>query len=182
MPGWNYADVFESVAAAVGDRPCQIQGDRLITWREFDRRANALAADLLAAGPRAPVEGGGLPVQRPGVPRELRRRVQSGRRPVNTNYRYGPEEIVYLFDNADAEAVVFHACFAELIERRAASPGEGEALVRGGRRDRARPGLGRRRTSRWWRPAPTGWSPRGAEAVTICSCCTPAAPPECPRV
>jgi fatty-acyl-CoA synthase len=36
--------------------------------------------------------------------------------PVNTNYRYGPEEIVYLFDNADAEAVVFHAAFTELLE------------------------------------------------------------------
>ena len=36
--------------------------------------------------------------------------------PVNTNYRYGPDEIVYLFDNADAEAVVFHATFTELLE------------------------------------------------------------------
>ena len=34
--------------------------------------------------------------------------------PVNTNYRYGPEEILYLFDNSDAEAVVFHAVFADL--------------------------------------------------------------------
>jgi fatty-acyl-CoA synthase len=37
--------------------------------------------------------------------------------PVNTNYRYGPEEIVYLFDNADAEAVVFHAAFGDLVEK-----------------------------------------------------------------
>ena len=36
--------------------------------------------------------------------------------PVNTNYRYGPDEITYLFDNADAEAVVFHACFTELLD------------------------------------------------------------------
>ena len=50
MSGWNYADVFEAVAGAAGDRPCQIQGDRVISWRAFDRRANALAADLIAAG------------------------------------------------------------------------------------------------------------------------------------
>jgi fatty-acyl-CoA synthase len=37
--------------------------------------------------------------------------------PVNTNYRYGPEEILYLFDNSDAEAVVFHAVFTDLIEQ-----------------------------------------------------------------
>src|SRR5205823_4942598 len=39
-----------------------------------------------------------------------------GLAPINTNYRYGAEEIVYLFDNADAEAVVFHAAFAELLD------------------------------------------------------------------
>jgi len=37
--------------------------------------------------------------------------------PVNTNFRYGPDEITYLFDNADAEAVVFHAVFTPLIEQ-----------------------------------------------------------------
>jgi fatty-acyl-CoA synthase len=35
---------------------------------------------------------------------------------VNTNYRYGPEELFYLFDNADAQAVVFNAGFAEVLE------------------------------------------------------------------
>ena len=39
----------EAVAAAVPDRPCQINGDRVITWGEFDQRANALAADFVAA-------------------------------------------------------------------------------------------------------------------------------------
>ncbi|MEX0847916.1 MAG: AMP-binding protein, partial [Ilumatobacteraceae bacterium] len=37
--------------------------------------------------------------------------------PVNTNYRYRPDEITYLWDNADAEAVVFHACFTDLVEQ-----------------------------------------------------------------
>ncbi|HXW34918.1 MAG TPA: AMP-binding protein, partial [Acidimicrobiales bacterium] len=37
--------------------------------------------------------------------------------PVNTNYRYSDEELVYLWDNADAVAVVFHGKFTERIER-----------------------------------------------------------------
>ena len=37
--------------------------------------------------------------------------------PVNTNYRYGDDELAYLWDNADAVAVVFHGAFAERIER-----------------------------------------------------------------
>jgi fatty-acyl-CoA synthase len=37
--------------------------------------------------------------------------------PVNTNYRYGDDELSYLWDNADAVAVVFHGTFADRIER-----------------------------------------------------------------
>ncbi|MEY3805935.1 MAG: hypothetical protein RIR69_747, partial [Actinomycetota bacterium] len=37
--------------------------------------------------------------------------------PVNTNYRYGSEEILYLFTNSDAEAVVFHAAFIDVIDK-----------------------------------------------------------------
>jgi 3-oxocholest-4-en-26-oate---CoA ligase len=36
--------------------------------------------------------------------------------PVNTNYRYADDELVYLWENADAVAVVFHGSFAERIE------------------------------------------------------------------
>ena len=79
MTNWNFADIFEAVAAAVPDRPCQIQGERVVTWGEFDRRADALAADLVDAGLGHQTQGGGLPLQRPRVPRGVRRRVQ-GRR------------------------------------------------------------------------------------------------------
>ncbi len=34
--------------------------------------------------------------------------MKAGLVPVNTNYRYGDDELLYLWDNADAEAVVFH--------------------------------------------------------------------------
>ena len=36
--------------------------------------------------------------------------------PVNTNYRYGSDELVYLWDNADVRAVVFHGEFSAQIE------------------------------------------------------------------
>jgi hypothetical protein len=47
---WSYGDIWETVAEVGGDRICQVQGDRRLTWTDFDRRANALAADLLDAG------------------------------------------------------------------------------------------------------------------------------------
>nr|QQZ51905.1 AMP-binding protein [Phenylobacterium glaciei] len=49
--------------------------------------------------------------------RDLFRGLQGRPRPFNTNYRYGGDELTYLFDNADAEAVVFHAAFAEMADK-----------------------------------------------------------------
>ncbi|HMU81548.1 MAG TPA: AMP-binding protein, partial [Microthrixaceae bacterium] len=46
----NLADLFESVAATVPDRPAIVAGARRLTYREFDERADRLAAVLAAAG------------------------------------------------------------------------------------------------------------------------------------
>ena len=117
MSGWNFADVYEAIAARVPDRPCQMHGERVVTWHDFDRRANALAADLLAAGLGHQSKVAAYLYNGPEYLEVYIAAFKAGLAPVNTNYRYGDEEIVYLFDNADAEAVVFHACFSELIER-----------------------------------------------------------------
>jgi fatty-acyl-CoA synthase len=37
--------------------------------------------------------------------------------PVNVNYRYLDDELVYLLDNADAEALVFHSSLGDRVER-----------------------------------------------------------------
>src|SRR5262249_38221496 len=37
--------------------------------------------------------------------------------PFNVNYRYVDEELLYLFDNADAAAVISHASFAPTLAR-----------------------------------------------------------------
>ena len=44
---------------------------------------------------------------------------KAGLVPVNTNYRYGDDELVYLWTNADAVAVVFHG--ASLTDQSSAS-------------------------------------------------------------
>ena len=117
MTDWNFADVYEAVAARVPDRPCQVQGDRVITWRQFDQRADALAADLLAAGLTHQSKVAAYLYNGPEYLETYVAAFKGGFAPVNTNYRYGHDEILYLFDNADAEAVVFHAAFVELVEK-----------------------------------------------------------------
>ncbi len=113
---WNFADVYEAIAQRVPDRPCQIHGDRVVTWAEFDRRADALAADYVDAGLGHQSKVACYLYNGVEYLEALVAAFKAAMVPVNTNYRYGSAEITYLFDNADAEAVVFHACFTELLE------------------------------------------------------------------
>jgi acyl-CoA synthetase (AMP-forming)/AMP-acid ligase II len=116
MSNWNFARIFAAVAARVPDRPCQIQGERVVTWREFDERTTSLAADLLAHGVSHQAKLACYLYNGPEYMEVMTAAFKAQMAPVNTNYRYAAEEIVYLFDNADAEAVVFHAAFSEIIE------------------------------------------------------------------
>ncbi|HEY9219499.1 MAG TPA: AMP-binding protein, partial [Phenylobacterium sp.] len=117
MEVWNYANLWESVAAAAPERPAQIQGPRVVTYGQFDRRANAVARRLLDAGLGHQSKVAAYLYNCPEYLESYFAAFKAGLAPFNTNYRYGGEELVYLFDNGDAEAVVFHASFAETIDK-----------------------------------------------------------------
>jgi acyl-CoA synthetase (AMP-forming)/AMP-acid ligase II len=121
---WNYADIWEAVADAVADRSAQIHGERALTWADFDRRADALAQRLLDAGLDRQAKVAAYLYNAPEYLETYFAAFKAGLAPVNTNYRYVADELIYLFDNADAEAVVFHASFAPTVEAiRAKLPG-----------------------------------------------------------
>ena len=116
MDEWNFADVWEAVAAVVPDAPGQAQGERTVSWADFDRRANRLAGDLLDAGLAHQSKVAAYLYNCPEYLETYFAGFKAGLVPANTNYRYGPQEIAYLFDNADTEAVVFHAEFTPILE------------------------------------------------------------------
>ena len=117
MAGWAYADIWEEIAAAVPHRRAQVQGPRELTWGQFDDRANGLARHFLDAGLQQQSKVAAFLYNGPEYLGTYYAAFKAGLAPVNTNYRYGVEELVYLFDNADAEAVVFHAAFAEVAAK-----------------------------------------------------------------
>jgi len=117
MTDWNFADIYEAMAAKVPDRPCQMQGDRVVSWGEFDRRANAVAAHLVDVGLTHQSKVAAYLYNGVEYMEVYLAAFKGGFAPVNTNYRYGADEITYLFDNADAEAVVFHTSFVPLLEQ-----------------------------------------------------------------
>ena len=117
MVTWSYADVWESVAAAVPERPAQIRGDRVLSWAQFDARANGLARHFLDAGVQRQSKVAAYLYNAPEYLETYYAAFKAGLAPVNTNYRYVAEELIYLFDNADAEGVVFHASFTPMVEQ-----------------------------------------------------------------
>src|SRR4051812_22265336 len=114
---WNYADIYEAVAKEIPDVPCQIQGDRSISWAEFDRRSSALAASLSSAGLGHQSKVG---IYLRNCPEFLEAYVACLKArlvPLNINFRYGHDELVHVLGNADVEAVVFHTRYALTLAR-----------------------------------------------------------------
>jgi acyl-CoA synthetase (AMP-forming)/AMP-acid ligase II len=113
----TFADLWEAVADAVPDAPAQVQGDRRSSWAAFDRRADGIARALLTAGLSRQDRVALYLANCPEYLESTFGALKASLVPVNTNYRYGDDELVYLFDNADAAAVVFHAAYAERLGR-----------------------------------------------------------------
>jgi len=116
MSGWNFAEIWEVCADLVPDAPAQIHGDRVVSWQEFDKRADGVAAALLATGVSHQDKVAQYLYNCPEYMESMFACFKAGLVPVNTNYRYMDDELVYLWDNADAVAVVFHGAFAERID------------------------------------------------------------------
>ncbi|MDB5681899.1 MAG: CoA synthetase, long-chain fatty acid:CoA ligase, partial [Sphingomonas bacterium] len=124
MSAWTYANIWESVAAAVPDQPAIVQGERVVTFADFEAQADALATHLLNAGLRQQAKVAVYASNCPEFLIAYYAAFKAGLAPFNVNYRYGPEEVRYLLDNGDAEAVVFESGFASILDPiRAAMPG-----------------------------------------------------------
>ncbi|MEO6124122.1 MAG: AMP-binding protein [Ilumatobacteraceae bacterium] len=111
--GWNFAEIWEHHADRFPDAVAQVQGDRSFTWAEFDRRADGIAATLLSGSAVQQDKVAHYLYNCPEYLESMFGMYKAGLVPINTNYRYTDDEIVYLWDNADAVAVVFHATFID---------------------------------------------------------------------
>ncbi len=116
MSSWNFADVWETVADALADAPALVHGSHTRTWAEFDRRADNVGRWLLGAGATHQDKVALYLYNCPDYLETCFAAYKTGLVPINTNYRYADDELVYLWQNADTVAVVFHGAFVERIE------------------------------------------------------------------
>ncbi|MFF2510221.1 acyl-CoA synthetase [Streptomyces sp. NPDC058086] len=119
---YNLADLFESVVDVVPGREALVYIDhpgtgaeRRLTYAQLDSAANRIAHHLIDSGIR-PGEHLGLHLYN-GVEYVqtvlgcLKARIV----PVNVNYRYVEEELVYLYRDADLVALVFDTEFTDRV-------------------------------------------------------------------
>lgn len=120
-PSWNFADSWEAIAHAIPDAPAQYgfatDGSTILySWKQFDRRANGIARAFLGAGATHQDKVAQYMYNCPQYLESVHASFKAGLAPVNTNFRYTPDELVYIWDNADVVSVVFHGCFADVID------------------------------------------------------------------
>jgi acyl-CoA synthetase (AMP-forming)/AMP-acid ligase II len=116
MGNWNFADIWEVVADELPDSLCLIHGDDRRTWADVDRRADGVAQHLLDAGLERQQAVAQYLYNGPEYLESMYAAFKGSFAPVNTNYRYTADELLYLWDNADAGAIVFHGTFTPTID------------------------------------------------------------------
>jgi acyl-CoA synthetase (AMP-forming)/AMP-acid ligase II len=125
---FSFPQVLEALAAAYPDRQAVVFRDRRLSFSAFIERSRRLANHLLSRGLSVSAERSGLAGHESGQD-HVALYLYNGNEylegmlgafmarvaPLNVNYRYVEEELVYLFQNSRARAVVYHAEFAPQI-------------------------------------------------------------------
>ena len=111
----NLADLFEVVVDTVPDRMALVAGDRRLTYRQLDERANRFAHHLASVGVTTGAHVGILAYNRAEWAEAMIGCYKARTVPINLNYRYVPAELSYVIDNADLEVLVFEQALSPLV-------------------------------------------------------------------
>ena len=103
----QFANVWERVSDTVGDNIALINGDNELSWSQLDVKAAKIATILEEYGLKSDSKVG-IYLHNSNEYLEAQYGVfKIEGVPINVNYRYKENELIYLLDNADAEAVFF---------------------------------------------------------------------------
>ena len=108
---FNAADIFEGVVDRIPDREAVVLGSTRLTYKELDSRTNKAANALKKLGIK---KGSHIGIYAFNCIEWLEVMLGAYKLcaiPINLNYRYVEEELKYLIDNADMEAIFYHKQF-----------------------------------------------------------------------
>ena len=113
----HFASVWENISDHIPDEPALICDDNIKTWKEYEERAARLAYFLnekhISNNSKA-----GLYLHNSNEYLEAQFAIFKVEGvPINVNYRYVEEELIYLLDNSDSEVVFFQNSYSERIKK-----------------------------------------------------------------
>ncbi|MCW2570470.1 MAG: fatty-acyl-CoA synthase [Frankiales bacterium] len=112
---FNMADLFEDVVDAVPDREALYAEGRRLTFAQLDARANRLAHHFQSVGVRAGDHIGCHMMNGTEYLETMIALFKIRAVPINVNFRYVEDELLYLYKDADLKGVVFDTEFADRI-------------------------------------------------------------------
>ena len=113
---FNAADIFEGVVDRVPDREAIVHGSTRLTYKELDARSNKAANALKKLGIK---KGSHVGIYAFNCVEWLEIMLGAYKLcaiPININYRYVEEELKYLIENADMEAIFYHKRFSKKLQ------------------------------------------------------------------
>jgi acyl-CoA synthetase (AMP-forming)/AMP-acid ligase II len=113
---FNLADFVEHTVDVVPDRTALVCGDRQVTFAELEARANRLAHHLAAQGVGEKDHVAIYSYNRIEFVEAMLAAFKLRAVPINVNYRYVEDELVYLLENSDAVVLLHEAQFTPLVE------------------------------------------------------------------
>jgi fatty-acyl-CoA synthase len=117
MP-WNFGDILDAISPVLPqDAPALVHGTRKITWGETTKRSNNLARALIERGAKPGDKLAFYMRNRPEYVELLAAAYKARLTHVNVNYRYKADEVFYIFDNSDAQTVVYGTEFRDIVEQ-----------------------------------------------------------------
>ncbi len=112
----NIATAWEAITDQIGDLPAISTFETSRTWEEFEKNSASLARTLSEKGLKRDSKVAFYCYNGPEYLEGQFAAFKIRAIPANVNYRYLDEELAYILNNADAEAILFDSSLSERVE------------------------------------------------------------------
>ena len=112
---FHFATIWEKVSDYVPDDIALVSGENKKNWRDYEQTSAKIASFLKDRGIKKNSKVGLYLFNCNEYLESQFATFKVMGVPINVNYRYKSEELIYLLDNSDSEAVFFHESYLDQI-------------------------------------------------------------------